>query len=311
MATGSNTNKRHSSPFDLAAIASAHDGDEGWIKPPGGVDIFRLFQDNMSFSCEDDSGWKFLTHLIDARVIPWGGCDCLAGPSAKDDERNALVSCALQIVAAEMKNHFFESTFAWFLFMVSRIEFRPIFDDFTKIFKNRIDTKIGSDGYSLLLKKFGWATFYSENLDKELSMILKKGADSHLIGFQDDCSPQKETPTSFAMYNSGTFVAWQKALQRTRKMEIFVKNELQQFPLTKAGWHEDSLLSLFQRKIHSDPGYVRHPTYKCDRCGNSGTLKVELAWCRWLDRIKQVNEPSRIFSYGNAKAEITITEPQG
>lgn len=223
----------------------------------------------MNFSYDGSDGWIFLIHLLAQRY---------------DKARNDLLLCALQIVAPHINNRFVEDHAAVMLLVLAS-QWRDIFDFNLKMFDNRIDVKWQPDGYSILLLVLGWG-WKREQLCDDLHMILTKGADPHLIGFNANISPQKETPTSIAMYNSWAFVSWRSALLRiSTDLEIFVRKELKQSPLKKAGWHENSLLSLFQRHIDSAVPKLNCP---CDRCGGEIDELAELPWCRWLDCIKQV-----------------------
>lgn len=251
----------------------------------------------MNFSYKDGDGWRFLTHLFEARYIEtWR---IRTGIHADDNERNALVLCAFQIAAPHIKNYFVEIAAALILPWVDRIEWRDIFDFVIKMFDNGVDVKWRPDGYSILLRKLWW-DWKRQKLCDDLHMILTKGADPHMIGLNDKYSPQKETPTSLALYNSWAFVNWRYTLlQISTDLEIFVEKELQQCPLRNAGWDEKSLLSLFQRHIHSV--VIPKLDSSCDRCGHFNGL-AELSWCRWLDCMKQVMNPRNIFSM-ECKAE--------
>lgn len=117
-------------------------------------------------------------------------------------------------------------------------------------------------------------------------MLLRRGADPHLTGFDRNYSPQQETPTSLAMYNAWAFSSWFRALLGVRtNFYILVKKELQQGSLKRAGWHEESLLSFFQNVLFLNP---EQPCSSCERCESQTQGLVELAWCRWLDCIKRV-----------------------
>lgn len=265
--------------MDLAASASKN---QGMVKSADCIDTFRLFLDSLDFSYENSDGWIFLEMLLDARSLSAQGINA----HADDNERNALAIWPLRMLAPDMKNNFIETSAALLLAWASNTDTMDVFDFLLKIFDNFIDARTQSDGYSILLNTLRYH-YDSPNVDDFLNMMLTRGADPHLIGFEEDCSPQKETPTSLAMYSSRAFVPWRNALLRiSTDLELFVQKELQQSPLKTAGWHEDSLLFLFQSHIH--PQFNRGYYFPCDMCRKWNHPSVELPWWRWLDSIKEV-----------------------
>ena len=247
------------------------------------TDTIRLFLDSLDFSYEE-SGWIFLDDLLAVCSVTARGIKA----DANDDERNALAMWPLRMLAADMKNNFVETRAAPLLFWASRYTTSDVFDFLLKISDKFIDARRLKDGYSILIREL----FYvhkSLDIDDRLNMILTRGADPHLIGFEEERSPRKETPTSVAMYSSGAFVTWRKALWPiSTDLQLFVQKELQQSPLKTAGWHEDSLLFLFQSHIH--PRFNRRYRLTCDMCGRPTVVRVELPWRRWLDSIKEVRQ---------------------
>jgi hypothetical protein len=283
--------------LDSAASAS---NNQGLVRPGDCIDTFRLFLDNVIFDYEDSDGWYFFFVLLDARGALAQGINA----HADDNERNALVLWPLQFVAFDMKNSFVEKTAAQLLGWVYNTDTEDILDLLLKIFDNFIDAKERLDGYSMLLSTL-WYAYDSVDFFEVLRNILTRGADPHLIGFDDDgYSPQEETPTSLAMYSSWAFVTWRSALlQISTDLEIFVQKELKQSPLKEAGWHENSLLSLFQSRIYPQVRQKLHP--RCEMCGKSVTSIVELPWWRWLDSIKEVWLPDKSFPI-ECKAKYSI-----
>ena len=283
--------------MDLAASAS---DDRGLVRPADCIDTFRLFIDNLNFFYEDSDGWIFLNELINRRASIVRGINA----HADDNERNALALWPLQFLAPDIKNNFVEEHVNFLLKMTVGFHSMDIFNLLFKIFDNSIDVKTQADEYSILLKEIWYV--YEPRRDRDiLPMILTRGADPHLIGFDDyRFSPQKETPTSLAMYSSWAFVNWRYALlQNSTDLEIFVQKELQQSPLKDAGWHENSLLSLFQSHIHPQVDPASYPS--CEMCGESITSLVELSWWRWLESIKEVCNPDYYFHI-ECKAKYVI-----
>ena len=120
----------------------------------------------MNFSYKDGDGWRFLTHLFEARYIEtWR---IRTGIHADDNERNALVLCAFQIAAPHIKSYFVEIAAALILPWVDRIEWRDIFDFIIKMFNNSVDVKWRPDGYSILLRKLWW------DWKRQINTVLRK-----------------------------------------------------------------------------------------------------------------------------------------
>ena len=274
--------------------ASHYSYPQGFTKPADCIDTIRLFLDNLDFSYDYYSdGWLFIRNLLYRRIfLPNESC-----AHTDDNERNAVTIWSLRMLAPDIKNNFVEISAAKLLQWALHFDVMDVFDFVLKILDSLIDARTEPDGYSTLLYSFHCKHSYLRD-GGYLNKLLTRGADPHLIGFKEESSPRKETPTSLAMYSSRAFVTWRNALlQISTDLELFVRKELQQSPLEQAGWHENSLLSLFQSQIH--PQIYPEVPSPCDMCGKpldglrwwrlvESRLIVELRWCRWLDSIKEV-----------------------
>lgn len=283
---------RGSTPLEIAAEAFA----EGYrIKSTDCIATFRFLADDLDFSEKDADGWSFVKTLV---MEQWRFGDVMR-PN-HDSERSALMSCALQIVASEMHDHYLETSAAELLFSVDSILCREVFDTLLGVFDNCIDARERPNGYSILLRKFDESGDH-QDLCEDLQMILEKGADPHLVGSDDEWSPREETPTSLAMYSSWLFAAWQEALwQTSMDLENFVKKELQQSPLKETGWDEDLLLALFLVQV---PPYPR-PPWHCDLCETDKHVLVHVPWHCMLERLRQVKYPENDFNLNIARLSI-------
>ena len=103
----------------------------------------------------------------------------------------------------------------------------------------------------------------------------------------------RQTPTSLSMLSSWAFLHWQNSLRKAgRDIEKFVEQELNvnDNPLTTAGWRKETLLALFEYDFtiytHSSNSYI------CHRCWNPHRGKlVQPHWLKLLERIKAGSNP--------------------
>ncbi len=99
--------------------------------------------------------------------------------------------------------------------------------------------------------------------------LITHGLDLHVVADNDFRSSVQynsyanDTPTAFVMRYSHSFFLFRKLLRDLNiDMKKFVEDELKQWPLTKAGWTQETLLSLFEL------GYtpLKMPAINCQTC---------------------------------------------
>jgi hypothetical protein len=264
----------HSSPLDEAAH-----GIIQMVKVVDCFDTLRLLSDTMDFSHTETDGDLFLRLLLDATLGRKS-----EGFNADRIDKNATVLWMLKFLTPDIKGTLVEAAFAECLFASFCTDCLDIVNLFLGLTDYGVNARTKPGGYSPLLRE----AVYLWDSD-EVNMMLKKKADPHLIGFDGELSPRKETPTSLAMYNSCSFLNWRLALRESSiDLDTFVKKELHQGPLKKAGWTEDSLMSLFQLNIHPQFEPPDYPT--CKLCNKRLWINiiVEIPWRRWLDNFKEV-----------------------
>jgi hypothetical protein len=272
----------HSSPLDEVTH-----GIIQMVKVVDCIDTLRLLSDTMDFSHEESDGALFLDLLLEATQTSIPG-----GFNADQIDKNATVLWMLKFLTPDIKDNLVEAAFAECLFASFFTDCLDIVNLFLGLTDYGVNARTKPGGYSPLLRA---AVYLWENNSDEINMMLKTKADPHLIGFDQDYSPRKETPTSLAMYNSWCFINWRLALEEASvDLDNFVKKELHQGPLQKAGWTEDSLMSLFQLCIHPQFEPPDYPT--CKLCNKGSWVIVEIPWRRWLDNVKEVLNLNIVFS---------------
>jgi hypothetical protein len=162
---------------------------------------------------------------------------------------------------------------------------------------------IGSSDYSTVHE-----AIHRRLLERDLrsmKLIIEQTKNLHLCAKKSSLQTEVETPTMLAMYDMNTFCLWRQMLRELgHDTQEFVRGELQEGPLRRAGWTQDSLSYLFDMEIspdpHTTPVVFRFP--RCQRCGHNGTklgskLMVDLNWRRQLRdiRLQFSNRPLEIL----------------
>ena len=263
-------------------VAADRTFNRGPLNKTDQINTFRLFSSQMDFSEPYSDGWMTLINLIATSLMSL--------PEIIDALEWVLRISAYDISESPAK---YRSIYSYCIFgLVPGLE--ELYRLISSVSDIDIDTT-SSGGYSILQIILTYAgTKRLHNMIKNVDKMLRFGANTHLVGLHKGVSPREETPTSLALYSSVAFICWRDALLRSsRDLETFVMEELKQNPLKDAGWHEDTLLSLFHGDIQ--PGFTPSATlHHCWSCGQEYRMIVELSWRRWLDRIKQTFDSERL-----------------
>lgn len=269
------TNEVNRSPLVLAASPNLN---RARVNITDCIDTLRIFSSNMDFSDMYSDGWKTLVSLT-------------SHSSNLDVELNDIFRWVIHRSARDIKDSINEKLFVTLMNFTAMAGMEESHNSLLSISDIGIDARIGSCGYTCLLLHLSlFSRVISEFAGRALDITLRSGANTHLVGLDEGCSPQEETPTSLAMYSSFVFIQWRDALLRLSvDLETFVAEELQQSPLRDAGWNEDTLLSLFRGDIQ--PGFIPlEYDYPCGICGDDFGIFAELSWRRWLDSIKHASK---------------------
>ncbi|KAL9626781.1 MAG: hypothetical protein Q9164_007795, partial [Protoblastenia rupestris] len=145
-----------------------------------------------------------------------------------------------------------------------------------------IDAPISdTDGFTLLHESVAYA------IKGQVGLTLSKGPDLYPLSFGYFFTPQKETPTSLAMYSSWAFTDWLDGLIAIKvDLEEFIEQELERTYVVHAGWNKQTLLDLFA--LDYAPDLVLRGVYVCSDCTRRfSTIRVQPSWRHLLEQIKQ------------------------
>ena len=239
-------------------------------------DTYRVLEEAMNFSDEDGSGWRIFTTVLRLPSLA----------SIKDREAEAaLLAAMIKLSSFELKTYGFGHRLAGML----AYRIHPVSDE-------ACDLILHIGGADLINYPFRFSLNH-ENLHlyegypilhwrlmhirvaEGLSQVLSKGPDLFRSGFDDPISPQKETPTSLAMYTSWAFKSWRDGLISAGvDVEKFIEQELEKNQLVHTGWINLTLRNLFL----------------CDHSGYKST------WHIW-ERSKGVTDINSVYCSDCAK----------
>ena len=262
------------------------------VKPDGPhrdtAAVVRLFNDHIDFS-EDGNGWYGLREILGSNNEDLG---------SNEADRADLRAWAWAYFLPDIKLSCYGQQIIDLLVILSYQK--------DPIGVQRVQTilNLNSDLATALSPGGPSALHAALSVYKSGSMIRAlaiRGANLHLVGrcwSQIVDGKTDETPTSLAMRHSYQFFVWREVLKELgQDLEVFVKEELQQFPLVLAGWAEDTLLALFAYEF--EPCDLRAED-QCAKCMNHMYLEVlrEFWWEELLGKIKareDLNAGNEVF----------------
>ena len=161
-------------------------------------DTLRLLTDSMDFldADADANGWRVLSYLC-------GYVVCIGGES---EAKSALLLWMLKLLTYELKAYYIRSQIAHLLDWI--LPYPGLEQASNLLLKlggaNIIDVALNAtDGYTILHECLA----YAEG-PEDVSIVLAKGPNLHLLGFHEWYTPEKESPMSLAMYSSWAFADW-------------------------------------------------------------------------------------------------------
>ena len=167
-----------------------------------------------------------------------------------------------------------------------------------------IDSQDGIDGFTVLHTRLA----YAED-PRDVGLVLSKGPNLHLLGLNELFTPEKESPTSLAMYSSWAFADWLHGLVTIGvNLGTFIDQELESNAFVHPGWDKETLHNLFDYRARPDL-HNRRERVCCDCNYFLGRIKIQPYWRHVLERIKQridPDYPSRNESEtrGNENADV-------
>ena len=258
-------------------------------------DTLRLLSHSMNFLDENGDGWQVLTTLCSSVSMSYGE------PKAK----MALILWILRLLSFELKTFFLRERFADMLYWTLLY---PELEEASNLLLSlgdakTIDTALGDPGGYTILHRYPTFTT-AENV----SEVLINSADLHPLGFDPRFTPQKESPTSLAMYSSWAFADCQYVLNESN-LEEFIDQELERNALVHPGWVKETLHKLFAYRSRPDLNF--REVRSCSDCSKDiNRVKVQPCWRHLLERIKQGMDPDNPILIdsrmgGSESADIT------
>ena len=262
-------------------------------------DTLRLLTDSMDFSDANAGGWWVLFRLYE-------GVACIGGET---EAQSALLLWMLKLLTYELKADYIRSEFASLLDCTLRPHagLEPASNLLLKLGDAHIINVAlyATDGYTALHNLLA----YAEN-PEPVSRVLTKGPNLHLLGFDKDFTPEKESPLSLAMYSSWAFADWLHGLIGIEvDLSTFIDQELESNAFVHPGWDKETLRDLFEYHARPDLHTRRQRTcYDCNKFSHE--VVIQPYWRHMLERIKQrmdPDDPSRTNSEMRDKEHADVS----
>ncbi|CAD6593136.1 MAG: hypothetical protein ASARMPREDX12_006859 [Alectoria sarmentosa] len=262
---------------------------------PEAFDTLRLLIDSMDFLDEMGSGWEIFVHLCDSAHVTHGD----------PDAKMSLLLWMLRLSGFELKTYLIRQEF---LRMLSRtLDSSPKLEEASKFLLNLGGADIinaaiyGTNGYTILHFNVVFAT------EGRVNVTLARGSDLYRLGFEDDYTPQYESPTSLAMYSSWAFMVWLHGLVAIEvDIEEYINQELGTNFLVHPGWEKETLHDLFLYNYRPEVDFREPFGTRCSDCSQIiYRVRVQPHWRHLLERIKQKIDPD---SPAQADSELSVTK---
>ena len=240
-------------------------------------DTLRLLTDSMDFSDLETGGWLVLYELCNNIAYTWG----------ETKAKEALLLWMLKLLTYELRANYIRTEFSWLL-NCTLYSLEPAANLLLKLGDaDLIDgARNGTGGYSALHERL------ADSLDP--TKVLAKGPNLHLLGFDKEYTPEKESPMSLAMYSSWAFVHWRDGLVGIEvDLSTFIDQELESNAFVHPGWDKGTLRDLFE--YHVRPELCWSQSGPCIHCDKLMWLIVQPYWRHLLERIKQRIDPDDPF----------------
>ena len=258
-------------------------------------DTLRLLTDSMDFLDADGNGWLVLSRLYE-------GVSCIGGET---EAQSALLLWMLKLLTYELKAYYIRSKVASLLdcTLCPFPGLEPASNLLLKLGDAKIiDAQDGIDGYTVLHTRLAYA------LDpRDVGLVLSKGPNLHLLGFDDHYTLETESPMSLAMYSSWAFADWLHGLVAIGvDLGTFVDQELKNNALIHHGWEQETLHDIFDYPARPDLCF--RDLRSCADCGMSTSIvRVQPYWRHLLERIKQRIDPDDPFWRDSGVDETQIS----
>ena len=263
-------------------------------------DTLRLLTDSMDFldADADCNAWMVLGFLCES-------VSCIGG---QIEAKSALLLWMLKLFTYELKTHYIRSQIAKLLYSI--LDPHPGSEPASNWLLKLGDADIidvapkAIDGYTALHKRLA----YAEGPEM-VSSVLGKGPNLHLLGFDKDYTPEKESSTSLAMYSSWAFADWRHELVAIGvDLVTFIDQELKNNALVHPGWDKETLRYLFDYPTRPELD-IREEEFCYDCNYFIARVRIQPYWRHVLERIKQRTDPddpsrSHLETRGRKHADV-------
>ena len=259
-------------------------------------DTLRHLTDSMDFSEADAIGWLVIYRLY----------ECVTCTDGETEAQPALLLWMLKLLSDELKANYIRSEFASLLdnFLHPHPGLEPASNLLLKLGgADIIDVARGArDGYTALHDRL-----VSVEDPDDVSIVLAKGPNLHLLGFDKVYTPEKESPMSLAMYSSWAFADWLYGLAGIEvDLSTFIDQELASNAFVHQGWDKETLRDLFDYPVRPDLDFRNF--WYCSDCGDLNTrVRIQPYWRHLLERIKQRIDPDDPFRRVSGVDETQIS----
>ncbi len=242
------------------------------------IDVLRLFIDLIDISEEEGDEWTsgfMLMYLMS---------EC---QGTADNFVDDAVIWLIQTLGPNFRTSV-DEFYLWTAMMASARDARSErMNCLLRLFGGKVNTTNVEGGYSC----FHHSVLNANHLWS--SLLLAAGANTHLVAFEPEVSPESETPASLALYRANTFIALQSTLRDAMvDLDDFVTLELQQVPFKGSDWTKDKLLALLSQNLDTLT-FARPATYLCCAfCAGHYEIMVQPSWMLAL-RVTPSGDPSK------------------
>lgn len=223
------------------------------------IDTVRLLAHDLDFteaSEVDNQAWNMVLVLLERER-----------PSSKYSEDTTVSEWLLDLFRTDIQKNIPDYQAAWILTFV--LEVRNLTGKVLDMKSDLVHVTFGTDGFTPLQSKI--AENFPLSCVPSTELMAERGGNLHYVGctegfgarFAHRATARYDTATSLSMRRSVFFFRWRQLLRELNvDFEDFIREELEQFPLSQRGWEQDTLTALF----NLDFAPVELPNQYCCEC---------------------------------------------
>ncbi|KAI9670532.1 MAG: hypothetical protein M1831_005752 [Alyxoria varia] len=270
------------------------------------IDTVELFLDCTDFSDTSCDGWNLLASLVDAT----------ANVNGDSEAQLAFFDWATQQFSWDVKANFIAAEFQDFLRWCAIMSPRKTLHHAVRLGPDGAINGIDQNEWNVLLQIIA----YGDTTD-----LLTCGANPNHLSRNPEIDLRWESPTSAAMYSSGTFWLWRHSLNEANvDTEILLGKEMFEGPLVGLGWTRATLRRLFYWDFAPYPDVVNAGSFEtksfiicqghhfycadCHQLLERLDLKPQVLWLQSLNEIKHGKDPQETPWARNTRSRIDVSE---